>query len=146
MGSAVPIASVAGYNQKRYLNLGLETTNATPTVMRSTTASASTVNQLVLANNSAQLVTGTIIANVTGAGDTSAWTFSAVIKRGANAASTALVGSVTSAVVAQDAGAATWAIAITADTTNGALAVTVTGAAGVTIRWTCALESTEVTY
>jgi hypothetical protein len=35
---------------------------------------------------------------------------------------------------------------LTADTTNGGLAVTVTGQAGTTIRWVCKLETTEVTY
>jgi hypothetical protein len=49
-------------------------------------------------------------------------------------------------VVASDTGAAAWTIAISADTTNGALAVSVTGQAATTIRWVCKLESTEVTF
>lgn len=45
-----------------------------------------------------------VIANVTGGGNTSGWELKGVIKRGANAASTALVRSVTTTLIAQDAG------------------------------------------
>jgi hypothetical protein len=45
-----------------------------------------------------------------------------------------------------DAGAATWVVAVTADTTNGGIAVTVTGAAATTIRWVCKINTTEMTY
>jgi hypothetical protein len=37
-------------------------------------------------------------------------------------------------------------LAITADTTNGGIAVTVTGQAATTIRWVVQIETTEVTY
>ena len=66
--------------------------------------------------------------------------------RGANAASTVLMGTPAINRVAATAGATAWAIAITADTTNGGLAVTVTGAASTTIRWVCKAETTEVTF
>jgi len=48
--------------------------------------------------------------------------------------------------IAQDAGAAAWTIAITADTTNGGIAVTFTGAAATTIRTVAKIETTEMTY
>jgi hypothetical protein len=83
---------------------------------------------------------------VTGGGNTKAWSFEAAIKRGANAASTAIVGAVIKNVVAADAGAATWDITIDANTTNGCLRVQVTGQAATTIRWVCRLESTEVAF
>ena len=141
-----PIAFAGGVSQSALLVLGVVTTNATATVLRSNTSAASTTNQVILPNNSAYYVKGSIIANVTGGGNTKSWDFIATIKRGANAASTAIVGAVTLNVQAADAGASTWIVAITANTTNGGLAVTVTGQASTTIRWVAKLESTEVTY
>lgn len=138
--------TTTGGCQTGLLVLGVQTTDATVTTLRSNSSAASATNQLVLPNNSAYYVRGSCIANVTGGGNTKAWSFEAAIKRGANAASTAIVGAVIKNVVAADAGAATWDITIVADTTNGALQVQVTGQAATTIRWTCRLESTEVTY
>ena len=142
-GPILPVPG--GLSQAGLLVLGAETTNATPTVIRSNTSAASTTNQLILPNNSAYYVFGYAIANVTGAGDTKSWIMSATIKRGANAASTTVVGSLVASQQG-DAGASTWDIALTADTTNGGLAVTVTGQAATTIRWACKLETTEVAY
>ena len=136
-----------GAVQATILNLARETTDATPTVIASDNTAASTDNQLVLLNNSALAFKGTCIAGVTGAGNTKAWEFRGAIKRGANAASTTLVGSVIKDVLAYDAGAATWDVDFTADTTNGALKVTVTGqVAPYTIRWVCKIETTELAF
>jgi hypothetical protein len=144
--SSSPIAASDGVSQSALLVLGRQTTDATATVLRSDTGAASTTNQVILPNNSAYTFQGTCIANVTAGGTTSGWKFEGVIKRGANAASTVLVAAVTPTVIAQDAGAATWVLAITADTTNGGIAVTVTGAAATTIRWVAKIETTEVTF
>jgi hypothetical protein len=144
--SVVPITSAQGVNQTTTLILARQTTDATATVLASNTVAASTTNQVILPNNSAYTFQGTCIANVTGGGTTSGWKFEGVIKRGANAASTALVAAVTPTVIAQDAGAVTWVLAVTADTTNGGIAVTVTGAAATTIRWVAKIETTEVTF
>jgi hypothetical protein len=140
-----PIASSGGRHQLATLLLARQTTDATATRLTSNNSGGGTTNQVILPNNSAYAFQGTCIANVTGAGDTSGWKFEGVIKRGANAASTALVAAVTPTVIAQDAGASTWVLAITADTTNGGIAVTVTGAAATTIRWVVQIETTEVT-
>jgi len=141
-----PIASAAGVSQSAVLVLGVQTTDATATVLRSNTSAATTTNQVILPNNSAYTFQGTCIANVTGGSTTSGWKFEGVIKRGANAATTALVAAVTPTLIAQDVAAATWVLAITADTTNGGIAVTVTGAAATTIRWVSRIETTEVTF
>jgi hypothetical protein len=114
--------------------------------LASNNSAASTTNQVILPNNSAYTFQGTCIANVTAGGTTSGWKFEGVIKRGANAASTTLVAAVTPTVIAQDAGAVTWVLAITADTTNGGIKVEVTGAAATTIRWVVKIETTEVTF
>jgi hypothetical protein len=143
--SGQPIGS--GFiSQTGLLILGVQTTDATATVLRSNSSAAGTINQLILPNNSAYVFQGTVIAARTAAGNTSGWKFEGTIKRGANAATTTLVAAVTPTVISQDAGASAWVVAVTADTTNGGLAVTVTGAAATTIRWVCRLESTEVTF
>lgn len=144
--SNTPITGATGRTQTATLLLGRQTTDATATVLTSNVSGAGTTNQVILPNNSAYTFQGTCIANVTGGGTTSGWKFEGVIKRGANAASTTLVAAVTPTVIAQDAGAAAWVLAITADTTNGGIAVTVTGAAATTIRWVAKIETTEVTF
>jgi hypothetical protein len=87
-----------------------------------------------------------VVAGVTGGGNTKGWTIEGVIKRGANAASTALVGTATVTSSYADAGASTWTIAAAADTTNGGLKITFTGQAGTTIRVVAKIESTEMTF
>ena len=144
--SASPIQALAGAQQTATLLLGRQTTDATATRLRSNSSAAGTQNQVILPNNSAYTFQGTCIAARTAAGDTSSWKFEGAIKRGANAASTALVAAVTPTVIAQDVGAVTWVLAITADTTNGGIAVTVTGQAATTIRWVAKIETTEVTF
>lgn len=141
-----PIAFSAGVSQSALLILGRQTTDATATRLANDSNSASTTNQVILPNNSAYTFQGTCIAARTAAGDTSSWKFEGAIKRGANAASTVLVAAVTPTVIAQDVGAVTWVLAITADTTNGGIAVTVTGQASTTIRWVVKIETTEVTF
>ena len=142
-----PLSSfLSGRSQNAVLTLVRQTTTATSTVLTSNPNAAGGTNQVVLPNNSAYYVRGSCIATVTGGGNTKAWSFEAAIKRGANAAATSIVGAVIKNIVAADAGAATWDITISADTTNGALAVSVTGQAATTIRWVCSLNSTEVTF
>jgi hypothetical protein len=141
-----PIAQAQGITQAAMVVLARQTTDATATVLTSDTNAAGTTNQVILPNNSAYAFKGTVIANVTGGGNTKAWAIEGAIKRGANAASTALVGTPTVVSGFADAGASTWAIAVTADTTNGGLAVTFTGQAATTIRCVAKLETTEVTF
>jgi len=141
-----PISDTLGINQACLLVLGVQTTDATATVLRSNTSAASTTNQVILPNNSAYYFRGEVVSGVTGGGNTKGWFIEGVIKRGANAASTALVGTPTVTSLYADAGAATWTIAVTADTTNGGLAVTFTGQAGTTIRTVCQIRTTEMTF
>jgi hypothetical protein len=141
-----PISGVGGVSQAALLVLGVQTTDATATALRTTTAAAGTTNQVILPNNSAYFFTGEVVSGVTGGGNTKGWTIEGVIKRGANAASTALVGTPTVTSTYADAGASTWVIAVTADTTNGGIRVTFTGQAATTIRTVCQIRTTEMTY
>jgi hypothetical protein len=143
---SAPIATTQGCTQSGLLLLARQTTDATATVLTSNTSAATTTNQVILPNNSAYSFSGEVIAGVTGAGNTARWTIDGAIKRGANAASTAMVGTATVTMTHNDAGAATWVVAVTADTTNGGIAVTVTGAAATTIRWVCRISTVEMTY
>jgi hypothetical protein len=145
IASGAPLGATDGVSQSATLLLGRQTTNATATVLTSNTSAASTTNQLILPNNSAYYFRGSITAGVTGGGNSAMWSFEGGIKRGANAAATTLIQSVINPVAA-DAGASTWIVALSADTTNGGLAVTVTGQASTTIRWVCKIETTEMTY
>jgi hypothetical protein len=138
--------AVLGTQQTALLVLARQTTDATPTVLCSTGAGPSGVNQVILPNNSAYFFRGEVVAGVTGGGNTKGWTIEGVIKRGANAASTALVGTPTVTSSFADAGASTWVIAVTADTTNGGLAVTFTGQTGTTIRTVCRVNTVEMTF
>jgi hypothetical protein len=145
--SSQPISGQpAGAFQSAVLVLARQTTDATPTVLASNSSSATTTNQVIMPNNSAYFFTGEVIAGVTGGGNTKGWTIEGVIKRGANAASTALVGTPTVTSTYADAGASTWVIAVTADTTNGGLAVTFTGQASTTIRTVAKISTVEMTY
>ena len=132
----------SGRSQYNIFIAGATTTNATPTVLIVSQDTA----QITLQNNSALRFNILVIANVTGGGNTSGWELKGVIKRGANAASTALVGTVTTTLVGQDAGASGWAIAATANTSTGGLTITATGQAGTTIRWVATVECAEVAF
>lgn len=111
------------------------TTSATPAVATIDGAAAGVGNQFVLANNTSAVFTGQVVGVNTASGVSSTWTFSGGAKRVANAASTAVLAAITPTMVAQDGGASTWAVAVAADTTNGAVKVTVTGAASTNIDW-----------
>jgi hypothetical protein len=141
-----PISASGGINQTSILVLARQTTDATATALASDSSAAGTTNQVILPNNSAYFFRGEVISGVTGGGNTKGWTIEGVIKRGANAASTALVGTPTVTSSFADAGASTWTIAVTADTTNGGLRVTFTGQASTTIRTVCQIRTTEMTY
>ena len=143
---SIPIAAGAGVTQSALLLLGRQTTDATATVLTSNSSAAGTTNQVMPPNNAAYSFSGEVIAGVTGGGDTARWTINGAIKRGANAASTAMVGTPTVTMTHNDAGAAAWVVTVTADTTNGGIKVEVTGAAATTIRWVCKINTTEMTY
>jgi hypothetical protein len=138
--------TVVGGAQSSVIVFSTITVDGTALKLTSYGALADSSNQMTIPNNSAMYFKGSVIANVSGGGDTKAWVIEGAIKRGASAATTALVGTPTVTSGFADAGASAWTVAVSADTTNGALSVTVTGAAATTIKWTCKLESTEVSF
>lgn len=121
-----------------------ETTNAVPAAMATNNIAAGSTNQIILPNNSAMSFSGTVVARQKASDGTSvaAWSVSGIIRREANAASTTLVAS-TVTVISNAPG---FGLALSADTTNGGLALTVTGIVFVNVRWVANIDTAEVTY
>ena len=124
-----------------------DTTNATPEALTTTNGAADATNQIILPNNSAYSFSGTIIARESAAAgsDYASWEIKGALLRDANAASTVLGNGIQNKLYATS-GASAWAIALTADTTNGGLKIEVTGAASTNIRWVATVNTSEVTY
>jgi hypothetical protein len=123
------------------------TTDATATVLTAQGNAPNTTNQVILPNNSCYGFTGTVIARENSAqtNDFAVWEIKGGAVRAANAASTTL-GTYNINKISESSGASNWSIALSADTTNGAVAITVTGEASHSIRWVATVNTTEVTY
>ncbi len=123
-----------------------QTTDATGTRLTSNGGVASSVNTINMPNFSTYAGTLTIAAKA--AGSTAAATFRVEVSavRG-NSASTVVVyeGAGTGILpVASNGTGSAWRLDIAADTTNGGIAVTVTGAAATTINWSARFSNVEV--
>lgn len=139
----------SNYADRQYglLVLAGQTTDATPKALTANNSTASTTNQIILPNNSAFSFSGTIIARQQAADGSNyaSWEIKGALLRDANAASTVLGNGIVNKLFAT-AGASAWAIALTADTTNGGLKIEATGAAATDIRWVATVNTSEVTY
>ena len=146
-GGYLGVGAGTNLNQSGILPLGAVTTDATATVMRSDNLTAGTTNQIILPNNSVYGFTGTVIAreDSSSTDDFAVWEIKGGAVRGASASTTAL-GSYNINKISESTGAANWSIALSADTTNGAVAITVTGEAAHNIRWVATVNTTEVIY
>ena len=108
------------------------TTNNTATVLNLDNESN---NRFTIAANTAVLVDISIIARRTDTVDKWFSSRRTVAIRRNNANGTAIIGSVQTIGTDQTEGSPTWSVAITADDTNEALQVEVTGATGETVSW-----------
>lgn len=123
------------------------TTNTTPVVLQSdgtNSTTPGTTNQVILPNSTAFAFTGTVVARQQAAGGTAsaAWTVQGLIRREGSAGTTTLVASTVTAI----SNVPGWTLALSADTTNGGLAITATGAAATNIRWVANIQTSEVLY
>lgn len=136
--------SSAGDAQTGTMVLRADTTDATAEALRSNTSAAGTNNQVLLPNNSAYAFHGTIVARQQAADGTAcaAWKVEGLIRREGSAGTTVLVNSATTVLD----NTPNWTMALSADTTNGGLAITCTGAAATDIRWVATIHTSEVTY
>ena len=139
------ITATQGTSQSGLYILAEQTTDATATALKTDNqSSVSTVNQVILPNNSAYAFHGTIVARQSAAQGTAsaAWKVEGLIRREANAGTTVLVNSATTVLD----NTPSWGMALTADTTNGGLAITVTGAAATNIRFVATINTSELIY
>jgi len=140
-------ASVEGSAQQGTYVLRSDTTDATPEALTTNNTSAGTNDQVILPNNSCYGFTGTVIAreNSAATNDFAVWEIKGGAVRAANAGTTAL-GSYNINKISETSGASSWDIALAADTTNGAVKITVTGQASHSIRWVATVNTAEVIY
>lgn len=144
--SAGQLATAGDAQGGRYY-LRKRTTNNTPIAVTSDAGAASSTNQIILPNASVFGFFGQITVRETATGDSKTIDFRGSIKRGANAAATALQGTVTQLDLGTpDAGLAAATVAFTADTTNGGLAITVTGETAKNLQWVAVVHTVENVY
>jgi hypothetical protein len=142
--------AAAGDAQAAEHVLRRQTADATPTRLTADNNTQAAANSVALPNNGTYLVRIMVVARQTGgtagsAGDSAGWDVAALVRRGANAASTSLVagGGTALAPALGDAAAAAWRLAVGVDTTTGGLALTGTGEANKAINWVARIASVE---
>jgi len=115
------------------------TTTATPKDLLLDNSS----QRFIIPNNSVMKFTFEVVARSSG-GDGAGFKVSGVIKKGATAATAALVGSPTVEITGREGVLLTATVTAVADTTNGALVPQVTGVALTTIKWVAVMTSSMV--
>lgn len=128
--------------------LRIATTNDILATLTTNGAAPASTNLITLPNNGAFAMRGLVIGRkkVSEANEVVMFEFSGLARRGANAASTAIVGTITPTQTAADAALSGCTLTVTADTTNGGVALTVAGIAATNIRWTAVVHTSEVIY
>jgi len=99
---------------------------------------------VVLADNKMNAFRVMVVAATDDNSQGAAYEFKGLIKKDATSASAAIIGVVTKTVIAESVSA--WDAAITADTSHGALSITVTGEEETIIRWVAFVETVEVAF
>lgn len=133
-------------NQRGVYVLQRNTSSATPAVATADyNGTAATTNQVTLANNMAMSFSALVAVKRQSSTDTAHWLIEGAIMRGANAGTTTLVGTPTVTALGAAAGASTWAIAVSANTTIGCLSFQVTGQASANLNWMISIQTAEAT-
>lgn len=135
-----------GKSQSGKIVMAVTTTDATQTNLISHTGSAGTNNQLCLADNHLTWgFRGMVIGRLdsTSSAEYSAWEVKGVASRDASA-STTTIDVVIINPLYHTTSASSWALDITADTTNAVIEFKVTGAASTTINWLADIDTTEL--
>lgn len=134
--------TTTGDAQFRMQQVRGQTTTATPLVITADASSASSTTIFRMPNNSTYTFRVMVTGHRTDTTGRASYVFEGCITRDANAASTAMAAS-TKTVVYETT--ASYDATVTADTTNGGLIVTVTGASGHTMTWVAHIEAAEAT-
>jgi hypothetical protein len=120
--------------------LRADTTDATATVLTTNNSSAGSNDQIVANADTCIMFSGTLVAMQNGAQDQGGWEIKGLLKN--DGGTTTLV---SSNIQTFDDGNG-WTVALSADNTNNALAITCTGEAAHNIRWVANIQTSEVTY
>ena len=132
--------SATGDVQGATFILRADTTDATATVLTTNNASAAATNQVVAAADTCITFDGTITAMQNGAQAYASWRIEGLLVN--DNGTTTLANSATTVIINESE----WVMALTADNTNNALAITCTGEASHNIRWVANLRTSEVTF
>ena len=132
-------SSVGDAQGAKYI-LRADTTDATATVLTTNNGTPVSWNQIVAASDTCIMFSGTLVAMQNGAQDQGGWEIKGLLKN--DGGTTTLV---SSNIQTFDDGNG-WVVALTADNTNNALAITCTGEAAHNIRWVANIQTSEVTY
>ena len=120
--------------------LRADTTDATATVLTTNNSTAAATNQIVAASDTCITFDGTITAMQNGAQAYASWKIEGLLVN--DGGTTTLANSSTTAIQ----NLSSWGMALSADNTNNALAITCTGEASHNIRWVAHIRTSEVTY
>ena len=132
--------AAAGDAQGGQFILRADTTDATATVLTTNNSTAASTNQIVAASDTCITFDGTITAMQNGAQAYASWKIEGLLVN--DGGTTTLANSATTVI----SNSSSWGMALSADTGNNALAITVTGEASHNIRWVANIRTTEVTY
>lgn len=118
------------------------TTDATATVITIVGATLGAASDLIALDNYQRSCLDIMVVGTDGTDEAYFWV-KAAVKRGADAPSTAIVGT-PAKTSEKSAGAAAWDVEVIANTTYGAAAIRVTGEAAKTIRWSASVTALEL--
>jgi trimeric autotransporter adhesin len=142
MSRATGRFAATGDAQSGTFVLRSDTTDATaePMTTANTPTSSLNITQIVIPSNAAFAFHGTIVAKQSGSANAAAWKVEGLIVN--NGGTTTLTNSATTVLSYTPS----WGMALSADDTNDALKIQVTGAASTNIRWVATIHTSEVTY
>jgi len=129
-----------GDSQGGLFILRADTTDATATVLTTNNSSAGSTNQIVAVRDARITFSGTIVAMQNGAQAYGSWEIKGLL---VNDGGTTTVPTSAITVIHNSS---SWGLALSADNTNNALTVQVTGEASHNIRWVANIQTAEVTY
>ena len=134
----------AGTSQHWRYVLQADTVDATPKVLTTYNAAAASNNQVIVSASSAYAFSWLVVSRqkTTDGTASAAWEVKWLIIKWASAATTTLVTSSVTAI----SNVPGWTLALSADTTNGCLAITFTWAAATNIRTVANIQASEVVY
>ena len=139
-GSATVFVGAAAEDLSRLFVLTADTTDATATVLTTNGSTPYSSNQISAKSDTCVTFDGTITAMQNGAQSYASWKIEGLLVN--DGGTTTLANSATTVIQ----NASSWGMVLSADDTNDALAVTVTGEAAHNIRWSASIRANSVTY